>query len=304
MYQSGPTLIQSPNIARCAERRPLGTWRDHHNRPDNLRRSRRDTRSALVSLWSLIALTLCLHQTLPTAAAGLPDTLVTVKRGVVAVGTFMRLRAQPHDLRGSGFVVAGNHAITNAHVLPPRLDSNRREVYALFLPAGQDRVQVREAVLVRRDETHDLALLRFGGAPLPPLTLGKGADLREGEAVAFTGYPILNALGLFPATHQGIVSAIAPIAIPVGSARDLTTEMVKRLSEPFNIIQLDATAYPGNSGSPLYTLDSGRVVGVINSVFIKGTKEVALSDPSGITYAIPVEYVRAMLQAAGIKAAP
>jgi hypothetical protein len=43
------------------------------------------------------------------------------------------------------------------------------------------------------------------------------------------------------------------------------------------------------------------VLGVINSVFVKGTKEVALSDPSGITYAIPVDHVRALLQQAGVK---
>jgi hypothetical protein len=34
---------------------------------------------------------------------------------------------------------------------------------------------------------------------------------------------------------------------------------------------------------------------------VKGTKEVALSDPSGIAYAIPVDHVRALLQRAGVK---
>jgi serine protease Do len=237
-------------------------------------------------------------------AADLPETIATVKRSVVAIGTFMAVRAQQHQLRGTGFVVADNHAVTNAHVVAAPLDADRREVYALFLPAGQDRAEVREASLVRTDQTHDLALLRFSGAPLPALRLGQSAQVREGEAIAFTGYPILNALGLFPVTHRGIVSAIAPVAAPVGSGRDLTTDVVKRLTQPFDIFQLDATAYPGNSGSPLYVTATGRVVGVINSVFVKGTKEVALTDPSGISYAIPVDHVRALLQAAGLKVAP
>ena len=87
----------------------------------------------------------------------------------------------------------------------------------------------------------------------------------------------------------------------MGAGRDLTTDVLKRLDQPFDIIQLDATAYPGNSGSPVYQATTGKVLGVINSVFIKGTKEVALTDPSGITYAIPVDHVRDLLQAAGVK---
>jgi len=238
------------------------------------------------------------------ASAGLPDTAAIVKRSVVAVGTFQVLRAQQHELRGTGFAVAGNHVVTNAHVLPASLDADRRETYALFIPAGGGRAEVREASLVRRDEAHDLALLRCGGPPLPALRLGTSAQAREGAQIAFTGYPILNALGLFPATHQGLISAITPVVIPVDADRNLTALVVKRLQQPFEIFQLDATAYPGNSGSPLYTPDSARVLGVINSVFVKGTKELALTNPSGITYAIPVDHVRALLDAAGVKVPP
>ncbi|MCW8949129.1 MAG: S1C family serine protease, partial [Sedimenticola sp.] len=60
--------------------------------------------------------------------------------------------------------------------------------------------------------------------------------------------------------------------------------------------QLDGTAYPGNSGSPVYDSQSGRVVGVLNSVFVKESKETLLERPSGISYAIPVRYVHALLK--------
>ena len=62
------------------------------------------------------------------------------------------------------------------------------------------------------------------------------------------------------------------------------------------MFQLDATAYPGNSGSPLYDGNTGLVIGVINSVFVKGAKENVLRDPSGITYAIPARYVQELLK--------
>ena len=54
------------------------------------------------------------------------------------------------------------------------------------------------------------------------------------------------------------------------------------------VFQLDATAYPGNSGSLLYDPETGEVVGIINKLFVKESKEVVLEKPSGITYAIPV----------------
>ncbi|HNM56654.1 MAG TPA: S1C family serine protease, partial [Thauera aminoaromatica] len=63
----------------------------------------------------------------------------------------------------------------------------------------------------------------------------------------------------------------------------------------FRVYQLDATAYPGNSGSPLYDPASGEVIGVLNMVFVKSTKEKVLADPSGISYAIPVEYLQRLI---------
>ena len=91
-------------------------------------------------------------------------------------------------------------------------------------------------------------------------------------------------------------TSITPIALPPPNARQLDAASVARLRQgPFNIYQLDGTAYPGNSGGPLFNLDDGQVVGVINMVLVKTSKESLLSNPSGITYAIPVRFVRELL---------
>nr|WP_320017469.1 S1C family serine protease [uncultured Desulfobacter sp.] len=70
------------------------------------------------------------------------------------------------------------------------------------------------------------------------------------------------------------------------------TAYIKYLEHPWDIIQLDAVAFPGNSGSPVYRISTGQVVGVINKVFVKGKKEHVLKEPTGITYAVPVSFVR------------
>jgi len=66
------------------------------------------------------------------------------------------------------------------------------------------------------------------------------------------------------------------------------------------VYQLDATAYPGNSGSAMYHASTGEVVGIINKVFVQESKEAVISKPSGITYAIPVKYLHQLLKANNI----
>lgn len=83
--------------------------------------------------------------------------------------------------------------------------------------------------------------------------------------------------------------------MPVRNSKQLNQRLVTRLRDPYMVYQLDGTAYPGNSGSPVYERETGKVIGVVNSVFVKETKENLLSNPSGITYAIPVRYVKKLL---------
>ncbi len=231
-----------------------------------------------------------------SALAELPETIVQVKKSIVAVGTFQRTRSPPAVFRGTGFVVAdGRHVLTNAHVLPDSIDREKSETLAVFYKTqGKDRLRSAKSIAV--DKTHDIALLRIAGSPMPVLRLGESSRVREGELYSFTGFPIGMVLGLYPVTHRGIVSSITPIAIPALRANQLDPKLMRRLNEPYRVFQLDATAYPGNSGSPLYHPDTGVVIGIINKVFVKESKENLLSKPSGISYAIPIEYARKLLR--------
>lgn len=233
---------------------------------------------------------------LPICAADLADTIERVRPAIVAVGVFNPSGRPRQIFRGTGFAVGdGRYVVTNHHVVPTDLDADKRERLAVFAGRGRN-VQFLVAELVASDPFHDLALLRIDSA-LPTLSLGKSHGAREGDEIAFTGFPLGMVLGLYPVTHRGIVSAISPAAQPQLASKVLTSKMIRTMRDPYDVLQLDATAYPGNSGSPVYDQTTGRVLGVINSVLVKGTKESVIEKPSGITYAIPVEFVRQLLDA-------
>lgn len=232
------------------------------------------------------------------SAGGLPDTVDRVRPSIVAVGTYQPSGSPRQQFRGTGFVVGNGHmVVTNYHVLPEKLDQQKNEQLAVFSGRGR-KAKFHAARILARDPVHDLALL-YISIPLPTLDLAEKTRVREGTEIAFTGFPIGMALGLYPVTHRGIVSAISPIAPPQLGSRVLTAKMIRAMRDPYDVMQLDATAYPGNSGSPVFDQQTGRVVGVINSVLVKGNKEAALQKPSGITYAIPVRFVHELIKQAG-----
>jgi S1-C subfamily serine protease len=231
-------------------------------------------------------------------AQELPRTVAQIKPSVVGVGTLLKTRQPAIVFVGTGFAVGdGLSIITNAHVIPKLFDSVGKEELGIVVGDDSETVSFRPARLVAMDAEHDLAHLRLSGPPLSPLILAADDSVAEGQELAFTGYPLGMRLGLHAATHRALLAAITPVVRPSLSSRQLDARAIAQLQRSaFRIYQLDATAYPGNSGSPLFRPDNGSVVGVINMVFLKGLKESAVSDPSGITYAIPARHVRTLLQ--------
>ena len=246
-----------------------------------------------------LAVAFVLGGTATASLAQAAPTIARVKLSIVAVGTYQATRVPQFRFSGTGFVVGdGTVVATNAHVLPKVLEPGADpEVLIAMLPTAEpSRPEGRRLTRVMTDAEHDLALVRMDGAPLPALKLRDSTSVQEGDRLLFTGFPIGAVLGLFPVTHQAMVAAIAPVAIPAGSGQQLDTKVIRRLrDEAFSVLQLDATAYPGNSGSPLYDPTTGEVVGVLNMVLVKSTKESALTQPSGISYAIPSRFLAELL---------
>ena len=183
---------------------------------------------------SIISFFVVIHMGISEANSGLedlPDVISKVKNSMVGVGTYQKTRRPPFVFRGTGFAVGdGRIIVTNAHVIPEKIDERHREFLTVVSGSNEEGVFHKATVAVK-DEDHDLCLLKISEPALPPMTIGDDSLVREGELVAFTGFPIGLVLGLHPVTHRGIVSAITPIAIPMLSGRQINGEMVERLKK-------------------------------------------------------------------------
>ena len=232
------------------------------------------------------------------AQADLAATIASAKPSVLPVGTFSATDSPRFGFRGTGFVVGdGTLVATNFHVLPPGAEFETGPVMTVMVSrvAGSD--QLRRARVVATDRPRDLALLKIDGAPLPPLTLAEAGPAREGQSIALMGFPIGGTLGFAAVTHRGIIASITTAALPAATAQTLDPRALVRLREGnFEIYQLDATAYPGNSGGPVFDADTGQVVAIVNMVLVKAGRESALSSPTGISYAIPVRHLQELIK--------
>lgn len=228
------------------------------------------------------------------------EVVAKVKPSVVGIGLYDALGVQTHQLRGSGFVFGdGTLVATNYHVISQKLDPQKVQYHIVFSGTGR-KPKIHKAEIIAKDIDHDLAILKLTSA-LTPIKLARSNYVDDGTEVLLTGFPIGAVLGLYPATHRGIVAATTPDVIPTAHSSRLSIKMLDRLEKKFMIYQLDITAYPGNSGSPLYAADSGEVIGILNKVFVKESKETVLEKPSGISYAIPVKYLTQLAKRQGIE---
>lgn len=149
---------------------------------------------------------------------------------------------------GSGFAVAPDRIVTNAHVVADAAKDEDLRV-AVVPPEGGNAVFGRVLAVSPRN---DLALIAIEGLRLPPLALAGGPERDSGD-VAAVGYPmnVDRAQGLS-------IDDIFTAQPPVKSRGFLSGS---RPSREFDTLLHTAPIARGNSGGPL--LDAcGRVLGV------------------------------------------
>jgi serine protease Do len=168
---------------------------------------------------------------------------------------------------GSGVVIsADGYIVTNNHVI-----ENANDITISF----NDKNSMK-AVVIGKDASTDLALLKVEATNLPALSFGNSDQVRLGQWVLAVGYP----LNLETTVTAGIVSA---------KSRSLGVNAQKSKSAIESFIQTDAAVNPGNSGGALVDAD-GNLIG-INSAIASPTGSYA-----GYSYAIPSNLVKKVIE--------
>ena len=255
------------------------------------------TQNSSKTICSVIFLLIYTVLKAPVFAEDLVSLTKRVTASTVAIALHSPIKSNAPSIKGTGFVVHdGHYVVTNYHVVEQELDPTIVEYYVAMLPTDGG-FSFQKLQLMEIDIEHDLALFATSEA-MSPLVLADEDLQPAGTDIAIFGYPLGAALGLYPAVHRGIIAALTPDFMPANDARALTSNQLRRLKNPELIYQLDITAFPGNSGSPVVNQKTGEIVAVINKVYVRDGKESALTNPSGISYAIPVKHVIALLNRA------
>ncbi|MDN5755594.1 MAG: MarP family serine protease [Arthrobacter sp.] len=195
------------------------------------------------------------------AAEAEPEAINTVEESVAKItGTAFACGV---NQTGSGFVVAPDRILTNAHVVAGIAEPVVNTADGRALPAR----------VVHFDSTQDLAVLAVDSLGLDPVK--EGRDLSTGDSATYMGYP---EGGPFQA-RGAIVQSLRSISVQNIYGADAST---------LEIYQLGADVQQGNSGGPLLD-DAGKLVGVIFAK-AKGDTEVG--------YALSLQEVGPVLEQA------
>ena len=168
------------------------------------------------------------------------------------------------DEYATGMVIAsgawGSDILTVAHAVDDAWD---------IVATVADKTKLA-AVVVAKNKDLDVALVRTKQSGLMPLALGTSAHLSSqlGREVGLVGYPIPDEfadenLGLAPSFNTGHLSSLRKHALEV--------------SLPI---------VPGESGAPVFLIDTGSVIGMAESRF---------DDEHSIGFALPIDDAKAFL---------
>jgi putative serine protease PepD len=173
---------------------------------------------------------------------------------------------------GSGFVIREDgYILTNNHVVEGAATSG-----GTITVSFQDGTR-KEATIVGRDSSYDLAVIKVDASGLATSTLGNSDSVVVGDTAIAIGSP----LGLEGTVTSGIISSLNR---PVTAGGEGESSFI-------NAIQTDAAINPGNSGGPLVDAE-GKVVGVNSAIATLSDSQSSQSGSIGLGFAIPINQAK------------
>ena len=144
---------------------------------------------------------------------------------------------------GSGYFISEDgFLVTNLHVIADKQNF-------LLLREIDNKIVVKNAVVLYSDDSYDLALLKtndlFSNSNI--ISVNPDINLEMGDEIVYVGYPsVLITKGSEPFTSQGIISQIK-----------------KDEYNNAKIVLFDITANPGSSGSAVIIKMTGELIGTL-----------------------------------------
>ena len=159
-----------------------------------------------------------------------------------------------------------------------------------FIPTERDSIKSYDADVLRLDGERGLALLQLQDIPeinMPPHIVGRPDSVPTGSSVAIMGY----AFGYSYIYNQVIQGAVI-------SARILSGNETK-------LFLFDSMVHEGSRGGPLINVEDRRIIGINYGKFkpdeaTSDTFKGSAVGDTNISYAVSIEYGRALMEAEGI----
>jgi S1-C subfamily serine protease len=188
---------------------------------------------------------------------------VLIDRGI----RLERGRGVPDRVLGSAFFIdASGLLITNYHVIASEVDPTYEGYSQMTIRMGDSTSPRIPARVIGWDSALDLALIKAEISPEYVFSVVDRVVPQVGDPVLAIGSPG----GLEKTVTMGIVSALSRRFLQIG-----------------DVIQIDATVNPGNSGGPVVD-GSGRLVGIVFA---------GIEQYPGLNFAVPAERLAAALPA-------
>ncbi|MGA2404498.1 MAG: serine protease [Syntrophobacteraceae bacterium] len=261
------------------------------------------------------------------------EAIESVRHSMVQIA----VKLEPSQMKGPGspirplgsgfFIDSEGYVITARHVIHPDLTIalNQLRVGLPMTSFGESQAkftftgsfQLVPVEVVDEDEKHDLALLKVLQNPFKnqvrPMISVDGKDItplivsvssvdpqrpKDGTQIAISGYPLpgqelITNVG-YIASSQGITQ----VQVPIPNAPPGFT-----IIDILDVYYADVRVNHGNSGGPVYSVETGKIIGVavamnIAVVELQGGKPYITPDThvppyynAGIALVVPIQYV-------------
>jgi len=200
-----------------------------------------------------------------------PDSVAGIAQRVLPSVVSINTRSSQGGGTGSGFVFDSNgYILTNNHVIADVAEGSGT------LRVTLNNGDVYDGIIVGRDASYDLAIVKINATNLPALEFGNSDNVAVGDAVIAIGSP----LGLSGTVTSGIISAKNRPVMAGDSGVD---------NSFINALQTDAAINPGNSGGPLVDA-TGAVIGVNSAIASLGS--TSQTGSIGLGFAIPINQAK------------